>query len=351
MICQDTFRVLQIDSQLGLDQSASRINALSEPLAKAGVSILYLSTYQTDYIFFKEKRLPLVTATLQGLDFEFVDMSEPDELVNLDFTRIPSLHVQADLCYPSLGSILPKLSNGHCEPQASPGREFPTDSGQPSESTAVGTDSELESPTSTESPDSELLASGHGHGLGQPRHRDQTNGGSRQGYASPKFVDVEALPKKVLPNYHLRLVGLRIDEIELWAMAMTETLFYATDDQGLGSSSRFLSYTHATDGISLVADDNVLSKFESDWLLTTTASPLICIQVDLAQLGLDRYGIVYSMSKPISQVGINMLLLSTFKTSNVLVEETDLPQVLHILKASSQSSLNLTEDADLDVDS
>jgi hypothetical protein len=40
-----------------LETSGKRINDISAPLAQASISIFYLSTYHTDFLFVKERRL------------------------------------------------------------------------------------------------------------------------------------------------------------------------------------------------------------------------------------------------------------------------------------------------------
>jgi hypothetical protein len=124
------------------------------------------------------------------------------------------------------------------------------------------------------------------------------------------------------------------------------------------SPLRFFSYTATEDGISIVADEETLNHFPQDMLdvrfsvvfpsiplkcyykkktknkkktsdekkppfpglqMGVNDRPLRLIQVDLAQFGLDRYGIVYSMSDPLATENINLLYLSTYKTANILV--------------------------------
>jgi hypothetical protein len=50
--------------------SGARIDQLSRILANARISIFYLSTYQTDYIFVKEKNIKLVVQTLIANGFQ-----------------------------------------------------------------------------------------------------------------------------------------------------------------------------------------------------------------------------------------------------------------------------------------
>ncbi|KAJ7639053.1 hypothetical protein FB45DRAFT_1055244 [Roridomyces roridus] len=57
-ISEDQWSVLQIDSHSDqLDNAGARVNELSAPLAAAGISILYQSSYMSDFIFVKEQRL------------------------------------------------------------------------------------------------------------------------------------------------------------------------------------------------------------------------------------------------------------------------------------------------------
>ncbi|KAF9534684.1 hypothetical protein CPB83DRAFT_754572 [Crepidotus variabilis] len=57
-ISYDKWSVLQIDSHSDrIDSSGTRVYDLSAPLAAAGISILYQSSYMSDFIFVKEKRI------------------------------------------------------------------------------------------------------------------------------------------------------------------------------------------------------------------------------------------------------------------------------------------------------
>ncbi|KAJ7490335.1 hypothetical protein B0H11DRAFT_2278072 [Mycena galericulata] len=57
-VSRDRWSVLQIDSHSDqLDNAGARVNELSAPLAAAGISILYQSSYMSDFIFVKERRL------------------------------------------------------------------------------------------------------------------------------------------------------------------------------------------------------------------------------------------------------------------------------------------------------
>lgn len=49
----------------------------------------------------------------------------------------------------------------------------------------------------------------------------------------------------------------------------------------------------------------------------------------------DRFGIVFSMSDPLTRHAINLLYLSTYRTANVLVSSKDLPRAMAILDEMS----------------
>ncbi|KIY49497.1 hypothetical protein FISHEDRAFT_41272 [Fistulina hepatica ATCC 64428] len=65
-ISMEKWSVLQIDSH---NTSGARVNELSAPLAVAGISILYQSSYMSDFIFVKETRLQQVLHLFAELGF------------------------------------------------------------------------------------------------------------------------------------------------------------------------------------------------------------------------------------------------------------------------------------------
>ncbi|GAA5913894.1 hypothetical protein JCM6882_004389 [Rhodosporidiobolus microsporus] len=57
----------------GWEQAGSRVHSLSSPLAARGVSILFLSTFYSDYILVRASSLPLVTSILEEEGFAFAE--------------------------------------------------------------------------------------------------------------------------------------------------------------------------------------------------------------------------------------------------------------------------------------
>ncbi|KAI0082384.1 hypothetical protein K474DRAFT_1681303 [Panus rudis PR-1116 ss-1] len=78
----EKWNVLQIDSHSStIDNSSARIHELSAPLAAAGISILYQSSYMSDFIFVKEYRLAEVMSLLASAGFDLYS-SDPQHLTS-----------------------------------------------------------------------------------------------------------------------------------------------------------------------------------------------------------------------------------------------------------------------------
>ncbi|KAI8924569.1 ACT domain-containing protein [Entophlyctis helioformis] len=296
VVCPDTFRALQIEDDVGQDNSGKRINQLAGPLARAGISIFYISTYQTDFVLVKERRLPLVVSTLHTHDFQFVDL-------------------EADL------SLSPSVALVHPQPHAA-------------------TDGAGE-------------AAGEAAGVVVTDAADATHAADTAGGLAAKdhvLAEMRDLDKMLTHCGSLRVIGLSRDFESEWALGLLQ-VFLA--DEPDSARQPFLSFTSTVDGISLVADAHVLDMLPAGHAVNSAAlvshmspdsgSPsdcmgdeqqagLCCIQVDLTHCGLDRFGIVFSMSDPLVTAGLNLLYLSTYKTANLLVDMRDLDQVLQILE-------------------
>ncbi|KAK3836632.1 MAG: hypothetical protein JOS17DRAFT_488006 [Linnemannia elongata] len=143
-------------------------------------------------------------------------------------------------------------------------------------------------------------------------------------------------PRSVIDD-KLMLAGLAPEYQAEWAVTLIKVLFYPDQLPGFSSDSksRFISFTTTDEGTSLIADREVLGHFEDHMLnMSSSETMLRCIQVDLSTFGLDTYGLVYSMSNPLVDHGVNLLCLSTFRTANVLVQDSDLEKSLKILSLS-----------------
>ncbi|KAI8643020.1 hypothetical protein BD408DRAFT_343025 [Parasitella parasitica] len=232
----DSYRVLQVDDEGGQDSSGKRISDLSGPLAQGKFSIFYMSTYQTDFVLVKERKLQQAVQLLQKHEFEF-DLDSIDQY---------------------LGGSPPPMSIS---------------------------DNRL----SIESDASLALE--------------------------------EEFEKSVLID-ELQCVGLNPHCRSDWAMIVLKILSYPE-----------LISPDGSDGISLIANQNILDLFEPDAIFQDEESQTYrVIQVSLAGSHLDRCGIVWSISHPLAaEAHINLLYLSTFKSANVLVPSEDLREAEAIL--------------------
>ncbi|KAF7301900.1 ACT-7 domain-containing protein [Mycena indigotica] len=89
-ISNERWCVLQIDSHSDqLDDAGARVSELSAPLAQAGISILYQSSYMSDFIFVKERRLAEVMSLFAAAGFALY-AADPN-LLTASFAPPPSL--------------------------------------------------------------------------------------------------------------------------------------------------------------------------------------------------------------------------------------------------------------------
>ncbi|CEP16307.1 hypothetical protein [Parasitella parasitica] len=79
------FRVLQVDDEGGQELSGKRISEISEPLAEGRFSILYISTYQTDFVLVSEPKLYKVMQALRQCGFEIDQEYQNGEYSNIPF--------------------------------------------------------------------------------------------------------------------------------------------------------------------------------------------------------------------------------------------------------------------------
>lgn len=184
----ERWNVLQIDSHSDqMDNSGARVHELSAPLAAAGISILYQSSYMSDFIFVKQSRLHQVIAllTTAGFDLYSSDGAEP----------------------PSLGIISPSLSPDvpHDANTLELGHDFSLESG------AVLTRS-VDASVDTSQPPRKL-----NHVSDQ---RPTPHQHSRTKSQSPSSCDVSIL------STDLACVGLSDEDMNNWALKIVKLVAF-----------------------------------------------------------------------------------------------------------------------------
>ncbi|CAO3700178.1 unnamed protein product [Rhizopus stolonifer] len=88
----DVYYVLQVDDEGGQGASGKRISDISCPLAQNKFSIFYMSTYQTDFVLIKKRRLLQAIELLKSLHYEF----DPDSLNDHLGDSPPTVAVQLE---------------------------------------------------------------------------------------------------------------------------------------------------------------------------------------------------------------------------------------------------------------
>ncbi|KIJ69959.1 hypothetical protein HYDPIDRAFT_104631 [Hydnomerulius pinastri MD-312] len=193
----EKWNVLQIDSHSDqLDNSGARVHELSAPLAAAGISILYHSSYMSDFIFVKETRLREVMVLLGTAGFDLYS-SDPELLMS----RVVSPLLSPVLMDDSLVSDI--------------GPEFSPESG------AVLTRTRSSIDTSVSAAALAL------HGMSKPGEQQNENGRtqhhrppSRNKSHSPSSNDVTILSSK------LTCVGLSDERVDSWALKVVKLVAF-----------------------------------------------------------------------------------------------------------------------------
>ncbi|KAG6842048.1 hypothetical protein C0991_003574 [Blastosporella zonata] len=82
-VSYERWNVLQVDSHNDqIDNSGARVNEVSAPLAAAGISILYQSSYMSDFILVKESRIQEAMSLLAEAGFEIYSSGSQSSPIN-----------------------------------------------------------------------------------------------------------------------------------------------------------------------------------------------------------------------------------------------------------------------------
>ncbi|KAG0289756.1 hypothetical protein BGZ98_003728 [Dissophora globulifera] len=336
-----------------------------------------MSTYQTDLLFVQENRLPVVFTTLSKQGFHMAldedlgstppDTPIPDQLRfwqhdmhdikeedyrydhSDDDQALHSLHAKH---LSELTLVTPPASMDSTS-------DHDDDVGRSSdEAEALHTSGQ----TKQLSPLDIVSAQQHGRdiplgsGAGvRPREFVEGESGSafediRLAKASPTTTtafEIREQAVRTLPQNSLRCVGLNTDletGHQPWILKVIKILFF--DDKvkeeavkaGRGpthDAPRFFSFTATSECVSMITDTYILEDFEEHELFMDMETyPLRLIQLDLHRFGLDKFGIIHSVARPLTEAGIELMYLSTFSTANILVVEHRLSDAEKILGGS-----------------
>ncbi|KAK2466048.1 hypothetical protein APHAL10511_001690 [Amanita phalloides] len=409
----EKWRVLQIDSHSDqLDSSGARVNELSAPLAAAGISILYQSSYMSDFIFVKESRLQEALDLFANAGFDlypntadFTGQRKPQGMC--DITGSLDIASGAILTRYShkfdanaLGITLTpddehatseSTSSGRASPHSSPSSPISSDVVMLSPDLAcVGLSDEfgvdhwglkivklvafpdLIFPTKSKSVDPSVYSTPHSPILekqdvchppdvmtpamspASPLYEEEDDGYFSH---SPKILPMYHLPK-MTSRSHSDLAKISLDTPSKHKkLSLAPSPFAYTSGTNSPTSEShvpFFSFTRTAEGSSLTTDVRLLATLfprherhmvicgaeldmaddvGNDEFFDEHGSTLKCLQVDLRQFGLDKYGLVNRFSRALANNGINHMYSSTFKTANLLVEKRHANRTQHLLSA------------------
>ncbi|KAJ1551954.1 hypothetical protein HK405_013275, partial [Cladochytrium tenue] len=278
-VSADNFRALQIDStDKRFIISRLRIHDLTTSLAQACVSISLCSTYQTNYIFAREKHVDLIIEKLRSNGY-YVDDEREQLPTSPSVMASPVSRPQAPYS-PLLLSDDEVVHTRNC----SDSRESVSAASDLSLTTAI---SENSAPAiSGEEPTVSKYAVTH------------------------------------RPGHKLRLVGLDQGMRAQWLEHLERLMLDASPGHG-PERRRILSCTQSSDGCSLIAEEEDLEIFPEGALyhaldMHGQQQPQ-CIQIEHRASGIDRYGVGWFMVQQLLRGRINMLYLSAANTAHVLV--------------------------------
>ncbi|KAF9208042.1 GATS protein-like 3 [Haplosporangium sp. Z 27] len=316
-----------------------------------------MSTYQTDLLFVQENRLPVVFSNLSK---HGLHMALDEDLGSTPpRTPIPD-HVR----FWKHNITNPK--------EEEPGDNYPsgcslvTPPGSSESNSDDDNDAEVASETSHlhAALNKQLLPldiiSAQQHGrktTGWTNIKTEEEGGydtSPLSKASPTTATAFELRQqatRTVPQNTLRCVGLNTDletDHQPWIIKVIKILFYnekvkeeaIRNEKGPAHDApRFFSFTATSECVSMITDTYILEEFEEHELfMDIETCPLRLIQLDLHRFGLDKFGIIHSVARPLTEAGIELLYLSTFSTANILVAEHRLSDAERILSGSEAST-------------
>ncbi|KAF9647844.1 hypothetical protein BDM02DRAFT_3156000 [Thelephora ganbajun] len=365
-VCHESWNVLQIDSHSdGIDKSGARVHELSAPLAEAGISILYLSSYLCDFILVKSTRVQEVINLMVGAGFDLYPSADGRLMSSSPLPTPTSPEDDTtstfDLDFHSSATSTvitrSRTSSRHHSPKVTE-LESSTSPGQPSPS--FGTSTSFED-TEVTVLDPDLTCVGLSEDsadvwalkivklvafpdliLDRSRSSSRKNSVAKDaaptvgstGIPTPDSSEDEADDKPVSKKNKA-----------FASSCVTPMTFVAPTRKQTSSSTRdgvsFFSFTRTEEGSSLTTDVSIVSSLfppnERHMLICTgdlsegeedpdcdcsspqLTGPLKCLQIDLRKFGLEKHGLVNRYSQVLEENGINHMYSSTFKTANLLV--------------------------------
>ncbi|KAH9948384.1 hypothetical protein B0H21DRAFT_242952 [Amylocystis lapponica] len=273
-VSSDTWSVLQIDSHSDqLDNSGARVHELSAPLAAAGISILYQSSYMSDFIFVKSFRLTEVMSLLASAGFDLYSSDLHHLSAQLSTFPSPFLSPTDDT---SSTHVL-DLSSLKLSGRGTALTSIAPEGGAVFTRSRSNTDTTSSSSGSRNAPSLLHMSNPHDFDIGSSRVpadlEDDPNTPAppakptmiRSQSHSPSGCEVHVLP----PD--LTYVGLSDDSAEMWTLKIVKLVAFPDTIAGLRSASASIASIHRP-SFSLPSADMTGSGTEPS-IVSLTSSP------------------------------------------------------------------------------
>jgi hypothetical protein len=131
------------------------------------------------------------------------------------------------------------------------------------------------------------------------------------------------------PPLEIKLCSLDKDSLPSLGSWLIKLVFFPS------TKPRFFSYTITEDEISLILDRSLLETFPGKSSLQVSAETWKLIRVADGPLDFEEYGIVYSISEPITKAKLSLLYISTFSTDYLLVQQSSFHDAVRVLKKAN----------------
>ncbi|KAJ1983851.1 hypothetical protein H4R33_004594 [Dimargaris cristalligena] len=267
-LTRDVYYVVQVENDDENTDSGRPILEMTAAFAGANITIMYISTYQTDFMLIKQT----------------------------DFQKAHDIWLESDYDIVGLNELAPWLHD--LPPPRMP------------RTTSINQDLPV--------------ASGFAN-----LAISEVEGGPREGLSTvPSFEQSRAATppqpaRLVMTDFRVRQMGLSYSRRREWIYNLIHALFLP-ETMGLSSrESRFISYVVADEEISLIAPPHIINCLGSDHIRHHSQITYHRLFEIFYRNNLSRSGLVYDVSELMNEADIELMYITTYHTACIVVRESD----------------------------
>ncbi|KAJ1964823.1 hypothetical protein IWQ62_002825 [Dispira parvispora] len=283
MLTRDIYYVMQVQTDDEDDYGNRPLLEMSENMANAEIPIMYISTFQTDFLLLKQRDLNKAYQIWTQLNYTVYGL---DILALWDDPEPPPMPSQSQAIPQAVSSGDANCTDGYnvalttdVHPQASQQDTSLPDPASPTDSSLV---------------------------LGD---KVQPDGSS----SSPLTLDVI--------EHHVRQIDFTYQRRNEWLQTLIFALLYP-DLVGMAlGMQRFVSYVAAEDEVSLTANPCLLKSFGRDHVNSSMESNLYQLFEIHYRNTLRRVGLVFDLAQRIDQRHLELMYITTYHTACLMVKD------------------------------